>query len=544
MKNFTNTILVTCAFPYSNGDIHLGHLLEQIQADIWIRYHRMRGRSVIFICSDDTHGTAIMLKAKKMKISPKKLIECMQKKHKNNFLQFSIIHDHYSSTDSKINKNLCENIYHIIKKKKLIKEKNIDQLYDKKLNMFLSDRFIKGICPKCKSINQYGDNCDFCGANYNAIELLNPISELSGSSPDIRNSKHLFFKLSYFSQFLKKWINSGVIQKSVLNKINEWLSIGLRSWNISRDKPYFGFKIPGFSNKFFYVWLDAPIGYISCFKELCNIKKNINFNEFWSINSKNKLYHFIGKDIIYFHSLFWPSILEAINYRKPTKIFTHGYVTFKGLKLSKSKGLVISANKWLSYFDSDSLRYYFASKLSHTIEDIDINLYDYAYKINSDIVNNIINLAARNSSFLKKYFFNTLSNDIKELNLYQKFTNMTVYIQDLFEKRKFSLIIQKIRYLSNLANKYIDEEKPWLLIKNIDNRNKVHDICSLGINLFRILMIFLKPIMPKLVYKSELFLNTLFSWDKIHEPLLNHKINDFSCLYTRIEISLIDRFLK
>ncbi|VFP87956.1 Methionine--tRNA ligase [Buchnera aphidicola (Cinara piceae)] len=542
MKKF-NTMLVTCAFPYSNGEIHLGHLLEQIQADIWVRYYRMRGRSVIFICSDDTHGTAIMLKAKKMKISPKQLIHCMQKKHKNSFLQFSVVHDHYSSTNSQTNKDICEHVYHIIKKKKLIKEKTIDQLYDTKMHMFLSDRFIKGTCPRCKSINQYGDNCDFCGATYNAIELLNPISVLSHSSPDIKNSKHLFFKLSKFSEFLKKWINSGVIQTSVLNKINEWLSIGLHSWNISRDKPYFGFQIPGYSDKFFYVWMDAPIGYISCFKELCDIKKTINFNEFWSIQSKHELFHFIGKDIIYFHSLFWPAILEAYNYRKPTKIFTHGYVTFKGLKLSKSQGSIISASKWLSYFDSDSLRYYFASRLSNTIEDIDINLYDYAYKINADIVNNIINLASRNSSFLKKYFFNILSNNIKKVDLYQKFIDETIHIQDLFEERKFSLVIQKIRYLSDIANKYISKQKPWLLIKNIDNYDKVHDLCSLGINLFRILMIFLKPIMPKLVYKSELFLNTSLLWNEINQPLLNHKINDFSCLYTRIKICCLDSFL-
>ncbi|VFP80997.1 Methionine--tRNA ligase [Buchnera aphidicola (Cinara kochiana kochiana)] len=544
MKHSMYKNLVTCAFPYANGEIHLGHLLEQIQADIWVRYLRLKGYSVIFLCADDAHGTAVMLKAKKMKISPNQLIHCMQKQHKNIFLKFSVFHDHYSSTHSKINKNLCSKIFNIILKKNFLKEKQIAQLYDIKLNMFLSDRFVKGTCPHCKSDNQYGDNCDVCGATYNATELLNVISQLSNSSPEIKFSNHIFFRLSIFSNFLKKWINSGVLQKSVLNKINEWVNSSLHSWNISRDHPYFGFKIPGYSDKFFYVWLDAPIGYISCFKELCNLRQDINFDEFWSLNSKHKLYHFIGKDIIYFHALFWPSILEGCNYRKPTKIFAHGYLTFKGIKLSKSKGSMISASQWLSHFDSDSLRYYFASKLSNTIEDIDMNLYDYAYKINADIVNNIINLASRNASFLEKYFDNILSNQFIESVLYKKFIDASVEIEDFFKDRKFSLVVQKIRNLADIANKYISQKQPWILIKNISNKNKVHNICSVGINLFKILMIFLKPIMPVLVSNAELFLNTSLMWKDISIPLLNHKINHFSCLYQRISFNDIDKFLE
>ncbi|VFP78058.1 Methionine--tRNA ligase [Buchnera aphidicola (Cinara cuneomaculata)] len=544
MKNSMYKSLVTCAFPYANGEIHLGHLLEQIQADIWVRYFRLKNRSVFFICADDAHGTAIMLKAKQMKISPDQLINSMHKQHKNIFLKFSVIHDHYSSTHSPVNKKLCNKIFNIILKKKFLKEKKIAQLYDIKLNMFLSDRLVKGVCPQCNSDDQYGDNCDVCGAIYDATELLQVTSELSNSSPQIKFSNHLFFKLSFFLNFLKKWVNSGVLQTSVFNKINEWLTSNLRSWNISRDQPYFGFKIPGYSSKFFYVWFDAPIGYLSCFKELCDIKKDINFDEFWSINSKNRLYQFIGKDIIYFHALFWPAILEGCGYRKPTKIFTHGYLTCNGLKLSKSKGAIILARQWLSCFDSDSLRYYFASKLSNTIEDIDINLYDYAYKINADIVNNIINLASRNASFLEKYFNNILSNQLIKSGIYKKFISTAVEIESFFEDRKFSLVIQKIRYLSDLANKYISKRKPWILIKNASNKNQVHNICSLGINLFKILIIFLKPIMPELVTNIELFLNTSLMWKHISTPLLNHKINRFSYLYKRIDIKDIDFFLK
>ncbi|ABJ90550.1 methionine--tRNA ligase [Buchnera aphidicola] len=544
MNHISDKILVTCAFPYANGDIHLGHLLEQIQADIWVRYHRMKHRSVVFICSDDTHGTAIMLKSKNMNISSEKLIHDIGIKHKSDFLKFSIIHDYYSSTHSQVNKDLCCNIFKILKKKKFIKEKIISQLYDKKLNMFLPDRFIKGICPKCKSNNQYGDNCDYCGAFYNAIELLNPISELSKTKPIIKQSNHLFFKLSYFKKFLKTWINSGITQKSILNKLNDLLSKKLCSWNISRDKPYFGFEIPGYIDKFFYVWMDAPIGYISCIQEFCNINKTVNFNDFWSKHSKYQLFHFIGKDIIYFHCLFWPAILEGCEYRKPTNIFVHGYVTLNKLKLSKSKGSIITANQWLSYFDSDSLRYYFASKLSNNIEDIEINLYDYAYRINSDIVNNVINLASRSYFFLKKYFFSILSNNLLKEKLYKKFVSSIKDIENFFEKRKFSLIIQKIRFLSQKANKYFNDQKPWVLIKNIIYKSKVHDICSLSINLFRILMTFLKPIMPTLVKKSEFFLNKKLLWEKIKIPLTNHKLNNFSCFYKRININDIDKFLK
>lgn len=544
MKNTITKMLVTCAFPYANGNLHLGHMLEQIQADIWVRYHRMKNFEVTFICADDAHGTAIMLHAKKININTNELISIMKKKHQNILSRFSIIHDHYSCTNSKQNKNLCEKIYFSIKQKDLIVEKNISQLYDPSIKMFLSDRLVKGTCPFCFVENQYGDHCDSCGSTYDAIQLLNPTSTLSNSQLIIKNSIHFFFKLSKFSSFLKNWIYSGSLQLPVLNKAKEWVLTGLRDWDISRDAPYFGFRIPGFLNKYFYVWWDAPIGYISCIKELSEKNKKISFEDFWKKDSDIFLYHFIGKDIIYFHSLFWPAVLESIEFRKPTKIFAHGYLTINGGKLSKSKGKMISAEDWLTFFDSDSLRYYFASKLSDTIDDIEIDLMDYLFKINSDLVNNVINLASRNASFLKRYFSNILSNRLIEPLLYQIYYDAIPEIEDFFEKRRFQEVIKKIIYLSDVANQYISKIQPWLSINDIKLKENVHDVCSTGINFFKILMTFLKPIIPKIAKKSEIFLNTSFLWSDIKKPLRNHKINNFDKLYLRVQESDISIFSK
>lgn len=544
MKNIAKKMLVTCAFPYANGDIHIGHLFEQIQADIWVRYHRMRKNIVTFICSDDSHGTAILLKSKELGIDPNKLIIEMKKKHQKIFSNFSISHDYYSSTHTDHNKKICKKIFNVLMKKKLIIKKKISQLYDKSMEMFLSDRLIQGSCPICHIYGQYGDHCGVCGSVYNAIQLINPTSVLSNTRPIIRCSTHFFFRLSYVSDFLKKWICSGVLHNSVVNKVKEWIYIGLRDWDISRDSPYFGFNIPGYLKKYFYVWWDAPIGYISSVQEFCDVHLNLSFYDFWKKNSTIDLYHFIGKDIIYFHSLFWPAILYSYGYRMPTKIFVHGYVNFNGSKLSKSKGSLISADYWLSYFDSDSLRYYFSSKLSNSINDLEFNLKDYMYKINSDIVNNIINLAARSSSFLKKYFFNTLSDSLTEPHLYKIYYNSIKKIEFFFENRQFCDVIKEITLLSDIANKYISEEKPWILIKDNQFRSYVHIICSMGINFFRILMIFLKPIIPKIAKKSEFFLNSPLLWENIRKPLLNHKINNFENFYVRIKKEDIINFLK
>lgn len=535
MSKFNNKILVTCAFPYSNGPIHLGHMLEHIQADIWVRYHRMRNREIYFICADDAHGTPVMLKSKELMISPEEMINNVHEEHKRDFYDFYISYDHYSSTHILENKFLLEKIFFNLKINKYIKKKNIFQFYDVKKNMFLPDRFIKGSCPKCFSPNQYGDHCEICGSTYNSCELINPFSIISNSPPQLKKTEHFFFNLPKFEKILKEWVNSGVLQKKILNKIKEWFSIGLKDWDITRDSPYFGFQIPYYSDKYFYVWLDASVGYISVFKNFCKKKKNINFNDFWKKNSNTELYHFIGKDIIYFHSLFWPALLESINYRKPNNIFVHGYLTINGKKMSKSKGTFITARSYLKYLDSDSLRYYYASKLSSNADDINFNLNELVNCINKNIVNKIVNLASRNAVFINKFFKDRLSNVIHNICLYEKFVDYSYKIAENFDKLEYSKVIKKILYLTDLANSYIDYQAPWVLFNKKDFKN-THSICSTGINLFRILMTYLKPIMPKLSKKVEFFLNISLNWNEIKNPLLDHKISKFEILFKRIKI--------
>ncbi|CAL4319202.1 methionine--tRNA ligase [Buchnera aphidicola] len=542
MINKEKKMLVTCAFPYANGPIHLGHMLEHIQADIWVRYHRMREREVWFISADDSHGTATMLKAETFNISPEKLILDSYKQHKLDLLNFNISYDNYYLTHSKENKFFLKKIFSKLDKKKLFEIKVINQLYDSKKNIFLPDRYIKGICPVCLENNQYGDNCEKCGSTYSTMDVIDPKSVISNTTPVIKKSTHLFFKLKKFTKMLKIWIASGVLQKSVMNKTKEWFKNGLKNWNISRDAPYFGFKIPNFLNKYFYVWLDAPIGYISTFKNLCNKNNNINFDEFWKKDSTSQVFHFIGKDIIYFHSLFWPAILEASSFRKPTKIFVHGYLTNNGKKFSKSKNSFIKSSDWLKYFNSDSLRYYYASKLSSTIEDIEFDLKDLVQRFNSEIVNKVINLASRNAKFINYNFNNSLSSSIDEPKLFSLFYKESNVIESFYKKREYFLVIKKIMFFSDLANKYITEQSPWKIAKNNSKSLKLQSICSMGINLFRIIIIWLAPIMPDLFLKVEKFLNTKLLWKEISIPLLDHKISLFTPLYKRLEMSNTDFF--
>ncbi|WP_284443287.1 methionine--tRNA ligase [Buchnera aphidicola] len=539
MSSVLRKILVTCALPYANGSIHIGHMLEHIQADIWVRYHRMRGHEVWFVSADDAHGTAIMLKSEDLGISSNQLIKNIRKEHQIDFLNFKISHDNYYSTHSLENLYLLRKIFRCLNEKGLIKEKNISQLYDDVKKIFLPDRFIKGICPICKSKNQYGDNCEICSSTYEATDLIDPISVISGKKPILKNTKHLYFDLPFFSKMLENWIHSGVLENSVIKKTEEWFKVGLKSWGISRDAPYFGFKIPKYPNKYFYVWLDAPIGYISAFKNLCFKNKELNFNEFWNEKSNYELYHFIGKDIIYFHTLFWPAILEAISFRKPSGIFVHGYLTMNGLKLSKSRGALIKASDWIKCFDSDSLRYYYASKLSNKIHDIEINLEDFVHKINNDIVNKLVNLASRNASFINKYFNGYLSSTISDIKLYEYFVDVSSNIENFLENREFSRVVRESMRLLDIANQYINEKKPWNIERTEINILELQKICTMGINLFRIVMIFLKPIMPDLAIKTESFLIAKLTWNSIKEPLLSHQINQFIPLYTRISVKKI-----
>ncbi|CAL4318886.1 Methionine--tRNA ligase [Buchnera aphidicola (Chaitophorus sp. 3695)] len=534
MINKNKKILVTCALPYANGPIHIGHLLEHIQADIWVRYHRMKGKVVFFICADDSHGTAIMLKSKLMNICPEDLIKIIFKKHLKDLSNFNISYDNYSHTHSKENLYFSQKIFLILKNKGYIKEKNIFQLYDPIENIFLPDRLVKGQCPKCFVINQYGDHCENCGSVYNAQDLINPKSQISGVTPILKDSVHLFLNLPHFEKKLKLWINSGILDINIKNKIKEWFKKGLKLWDISRDAPYFGFNIPGYINKYFYVWLDAPICYISTFKKLCIKNKRINFKEFWKNSKTTDLYHFIGKDIIYFHSIFWPAILEGINFRKPTKIFVHGYVTFNKEKMSKSKNKLIKASTWLKFFDSDSLRYYYASKSSSSVKDIEFNLKEFINRINSDIVNKIVNLASRCSSFINNDFNGLLGNKLLDLDLYSLFLQKNKKIYKLFKYRKYSSIIYIIVRYAEKSNYYINNEKPWNLFKNDKYNIKIQLICTMGINLFRFLITWLKPIMPDLSSRVEKFLNIKLSWESLSTPLLNHKISKFNHLYHRL----------
>lgn len=536
-------MLVTCAFPYSNGSIHLGHMLEHIQADIWVRYHKMQGNEVHFICSDDAHGTSIMLKAKELNVDPDMMIERMNQEHKKDFFDFSIDYDNYSSTHSLENKILTKKIYLKLKNNNFIKNKTIIQFYDSKEGLFLPDRFIRGICPKCKSTNQYGDHCECCGSIYDPIDLINPRSIISGEIPKIKKTEHFFFDLSLFSNMLRDWIHSGVLQKQVIKKILEWINSGLKMWDITRDFPYFGFKIPGELNKYFYVWLDASIGYISTFKNLCNKQKNIHFKSYWDKNSSTGLYHFIGKDIIYFHGLFWPSILEAVGYRKPTKIFVHGHLTINGKKMSKSKGTFITARSYLNYFESDYLRYYYATKLSSRIDDIDFNLEDFVKLVNGNLINKVVNLAARSVKFISKYFDCNLSSSFIPPKFYQRFILANIEIQKGFRDREYNRVIKEILFLADLANAYINEKKPWKIVHQKNRKQDLHEICSVSINLFRIIMIYLKPILPKLAILSEKFLNVSLCWKDISSPLLDHKITPFTILLNRINKNTIRNFL-
>ncbi|WP_226790073.1 methionine--tRNA ligase [Rahnella sikkimica] len=539
MAHVAKKILVTCALPYANGSIHLGHMLEHIQADVWVRFQRMRGNEVHFICADDAHGTPIMLKAQQLGIKPEEMIAEMSQEHQKDFAGFGISYDNYHSTHSDENRELSELIYGRLKENGFIKNRTISQLYDPEKGMFLPDRFVKGTCPKCKSPDQYGDNCEVCGATYSPTELIEPQSVVSGATPVLRDSEHYFFDLPEFSAMLQAWTRSGALQEQVANKMQEWFESGLQQWDISRDAPYFGFEIPDAPGKYFYVWLDAPIGYMGSFKNLCDRRSDLNFDEFWKKDSTTELYHFIGKDIVYFHSLFWPAMLEGSNFRKPTNLFVHGYVTVNGAKMSKSRGTFIKASTYLNHLDADCLRYYYTAKLSSRIDDIDLNLEDFVQRVNADIVNKVVNLASRNAGFIAKRFDGNLADKLADEALYKTFTDAAESIAQAYESRESGRAIREIMALADLANRYVDEQAPWVVAKQEGRDADLQAICSMGINLFRVLMTYLKPVLPSLSERTEAFLNTTLEWDAIAQPLLSHQVNPFKALFNRIELDKV-----
>ena len=480
-------ILVTSALPYANGEIHLGHLLEYIQTDIWVRFQKIQGNECHYVCADDAHGTPIMLKADEMGIDPEELIAEVSQRHQADFKDFNIDFSQFHSTHSDENRYFSELIYSRLKECGFIKTRVISQAFDPEKEMFLPDRFIKGECPKCGVDDQYGDNCEVCGATYSTTELKNARSVVSGAVPVEKDSEHYFFDLPQFEQQLKDWTNAGHLQDEVSNKLAEWFDQGLQQWDISRDKPYFGFKIPGTEDKYFYVWLDAPIGYMASFKKLCD-NSDLEFDDFFEKDSDTELYHFIGKDIVYFHALFWPATLIGSNFRTPNAIFAHGFLSVNGQKMSKSRGTFIQARTYLETLNPECLRYYYAYKLSSKIDDIDLNLEDFKQRVNSDLVGKVVNIASRSASFVVKKFDKELSTNCIEQALYDEFVSAGSEILGHYEDRNFGQAMRSIMKLADKANQYIDEKKPWQLAKEEGKMQEVHEITSVAINFFRVLM--------------------------------------------------------
>jgi len=537
-------ILVTSALPYANGPIHLGHLVEYIQTDIWARFQRLRDNSCYHVCADDAHGTPIMLRARQDGITPEELIAATKKEHETDFADFLIDFDNYYSTHSDENREFASSIYLKLRDEGHIHTKTIKQAYDPEAKMFLPDRFIKGSCPKCGAEDQYGDNCEVCGATYDPTELKNPVSAVSGATPIEKDSEQYFFKLSDFSDMLQQWLKEGHVQTEVANKLDEWFEEGLQDWDISRNAPYWGFEIPDAPGKYFYVWMDAPIGYMASFKNFCDQKNkngdDVNFDDYWSANSKNELYHFIGKDIARFHTLFWPAVLDGAGYRKPTAVFCHGFLTVNGQKMSKSRGTFIKARTYLELLNPEYLRYYYAAKLSSGVDDIDLNLEDFMQRVNSDLVGKVVNIASRCAGFITKKFDNQLSSELPEPELYNDIAAAGEQIASYYENREYNKAVREIMAQADKANVYIDENKPWVLIKEQGREHEVQKICTQGLNMFRLLMTYLKPILPVTAEKSEAFLNTELKWASINQPLLSHEINKFKPLLTRIEKEQIE----
>jgi len=536
-------ILVTNALPYANAALHLGHILEYTQTDVWVRFQKMRGHECYYVSADDAHGTAIMLKADEIGISAEQHIAAMRTIHEADFKDFLIGVDNYHSTHSEENRVFSELIYNRLKANGHIAQRSITQAFDPEKKLFLADRYVKGTCPKCKTEDQYGDNCEACGATYSPVDLINPVSVISGATPVEKESVHYFFKLPEFTDFLKQWVNSGTVQKEVANKLGEWLDSGLQEWDISRDAPYFGFEIPDAPGKYFYVWLDAPIGYMASFKNLCD-RESIDFDHFWNKNSPTELYHFIGKDIVNFHALFWPAMLKSAEYRTPTKVCVHGFVTVNGKKMSKSRGTFINARCYLDHLNPEYLRYYYASKLSGSVEDIDLNLEDFIQKVNSDLVGKVVNIASRCAKFVTNGNDGILSATIENQALWDQVSGAGDSIANHYENRDFSKAIREIMALADSANEYIAAQEPWKLNKDPDQKQKVQDICSLGINMFRVILTYLKPVLPAMSEAGEAFLNDSLSWESVNQPLVEHQINPFKPLMQRIEKERVDAMVE
>jgi len=536
-------MLVTSALPYANGHLHLGHLVEHVQTDIWVRTHKMLGIDCLSVCGDDAHGTPIMLKAEQLGISPEELTSQIKASHEQDFAAFAIAYDCYHTTHSPENRELAAYIYNQLNEQGYIIKKTIRQAYDPVKEMFLPDRYVKGTCPKCGAHDQYGDNCESCGATYAPTDLINAVSAISGAKPIEKDSEHYFFDLPRLEPLLREWTRNGHLQTEVANKLDEWFEAGLKPWDISRDAPYFGFPIPGTIDKFFYVWLDAPIGYMASFMKYCQ-ENNRSFAEFWDKDSTAELYHFVGKDIVYFHALFWPAMLAASGHRTPTSVFTHGFLTVNGQKMSKSRGTFLEARTYLNHLHPEYLRYYFAAKLNGRVDDLDLNFDDFTQRINADLVGKIVNIASRCAGFINKRFENHLSPVLAAPELFQELIGLQPTITEAYIQRDYARAIRLIMEGADKVNQYIDAQKPWVLAKEEGRQDEVQAICTMGINLFRVLMIYLKPVLPMMAQAAEEFLQIEpLTWSAVANPLVNHKINTFQPLMVRVDPEKIKAML-
>jgi methionyl-tRNA synthetase len=538
-------ILVTSALPYANGSIHMGHLVEYIQTDIWVRFQKLRGHKCTYVCASDAHGTPIMLKARELDVAPEDLTRRISEEFVRDFGDFGVDFDNYHTTHSPENEALTVEMFEALRDTGDIYTKTIEQSYDEKEGMFLPDRFVKGTCPRCKSEDQYGDACEVCGATYTPEDLIDPVSVLSGTPPVKRESEHYFFKLSEYGPRLRQWMQEAALDKNVVAKLEEWFEAGLQDWDISRDAPYFGFRIPGTEDKYFYVWLDAPVGYPASFKHLCDRRDDLDFDEYWRPGHDTEVYHFIGKDIMYFHTLFWPAVLQGSGFRTPTSVYAHGFLTVNGQKMSKSRGTFIKARTYLDNLDPSYLRYYYAAKLGPTIEDIDLNLDDFTARVNSDLVGKLVNIASRCAGFINKRFDGSLTDELPEPELFAAFADASDAIANHIDRREYSKAVRLIMALADKANRYIDNKKPWVMVKDESQLGEVQAVCTQGLNMFRSLMIYLAPIIPVVADGAREFMGEgEWNWDAASEPLLGASINKFKPLLTRVEQQQVDNMIE
>jgi len=537
--------MVSSALPYANGYIHMGHLVEYIQSDIWARFQKLRGHKCTYICAADAHGTPIMIKAREESITPEQLVTRVSKEQHEDLQAFGVAFDNFYTTHSEENEQLVSRMFVALREAGHIYTKTIEQAFDEQEKMFLPDRFVSGTCPRCESEDQYGDACEVCGATYTPNDLIDPISVLSGSKPVWKESEHYFFRLSAFDERLRKWIESANLHQNITSKLEEWFAAGLRDWDISRDAPYFGFLIPGTTDKYFYVWLDAPMGYVASFLNLCNRTGDLDFDEYWMPGHDTEVYHFVGKDIVYFHTLFWPAVLDGSGFRQPNSVFAHGFLTVNGKKMSKSRGTFIKGRTYLDNLNPSYLRYYYAAKLGPGMDDIDLNLEDFVARVNSDLVGKLVNIASRCAGFISKRFDGQLADSLDDPALFAEFAAESETIAGHYERREYSKAMRVVMSLADKANRYIENRKPWVMIRNDDQVADVQTTCTQGLNMFRTLMIYLTPVIPAVAADSQaLFREDSWTWDDATTPLLAHSISSYKPLLTRVEQSQVDKMVE